>query len=60
MKLNQTTRFNGGNHFETPHLTQRPGRRDYQASNGGITDFTEIRKVKKMGFLHHHVWIELS
>jgi hypothetical protein len=50
MKLDQTTRFNGGNHFEPPHSTQRPGRRDYQASNGGITDLTEIRKVEKWGF----------
>jgi hypothetical protein len=50
MKLDQTTRFYGGNHSETPHLTQRPGRSDYQASNGGITDLTEIRKVKKWVF----------
>jgi hypothetical protein len=50
MELDQITRFNGGNHFGTPRLTQRPGRRDYQASNGGITDLTEKRKVKKRVF----------
>jgi hypothetical protein len=50
--LDQITRLNGGNHFETPHLTRRPGRRDYQASNGAISDFklTEIRKVEKWVF----------
>jgi hypothetical protein len=48
--LEQIIRFNGGNHFETPHLTQRPGRRDYQASNGAISDLTEIRKIEKWVF----------
>jgi hypothetical protein len=54
MILVQITRFNGGNHFETPNLTQRPGRRDYQASQGfqalmtsGIADLIEVRKVEK-------------